>query len=384
MMRKPEQKSSSGADPVKKAVEQYDALQLAFEKLQDKHLSREQIRRVSIERSGDIHIETYDADKSRFFIFAGNALREFQPKNDLKVPLANKLFGEEFATHHQVISYRPGRRIVIESVGKESAYIIKGYKKHRSAEAAKRYTIAASICESSGFDVPKLLQYETDQDCLVMSKRQGQTPGITESAAKVWRGIGISLKRFQQSPLTGELPTFSFNNELDVLRERARRFLLCKSTLPSNWSGAFERLTEVTRNLPPAVNGLAHRDLHDGQFIVSGNTTSLLDFDLMCVADVALDAGNLLAHMKLRIAQKKPESGDSAFLLCSDSFLQGLGRQRDPNFKWRLTYYQATTFYRLALLYALRPRWSHLTGALVLEGNRCIDSISGSGGQSCD
>ena len=129
--------------------------------------------------------------------------------------------------------------------------------------------------------------------------------------------------------------------------------------------------------MPPAIHGLAHRDLHDRQFIVSGSKTiSLLDFDLVCVADVALDAANLLAHMKLRTLQRNLADSDTALRDCSESFLQGLARQHETGFELRLLFYQASTYLRLALLYAIRPRWMHLTAPLIVAADNCIDRLN--------
>ena len=352
-------------------------LQIAFAKLQDRRLSLEQVRRVAVERQGAIHIEVHDAGRQRFFVFETNELRELQPADDPKIPLVSELHPDGFAADHVIISYRPGRRIVLGPASGSDGNIIKAYKKRRAVQAAERYAVALSACEQGGFDVPELLQYEPGMDCLVMAKRLGQAPAIAADAATVWMGIGTCLRRFQQSRVTDGLQEFSYRDELDVLDERARRFLLCLPTLPVRWQPGRERLEQAAADLPPAAKGLAHRDLHDGQFIVAGSTVSLLDFDLICIAGVALDAGNLLAHMKLRALQQRQENGGSAVSVCSKAFLDGLGRQDEPGFERQLLFYQATTFYRLALLYALRPRWTHLTDTLIDEGKRCIDAING-------
>ena len=83
----------------------------------------------------------------------------------------------------------------------------------------------------------------------------------------------------------------------------------------------------------------------------------------------------MLAHIELRSLQKKQEIPTAAAFGCSQAFLRGLGRQDEPGFEQRLLFYKATTFYRLALLYALRPRWVHLTESLIDEGKHCMDEI---------
>jgi len=355
---------------------------MALLKLQTLNLNSGQVRRVAVASQGTLHIEINESEKPRFFVYEANELSELQPENDSKIPLAAKLNELDFAADHAIVSYRPGRRIVLGPVHEDRGVIIKAYKKHKAAQAAKNYAITLSSCEHGGFDIPELLQYETQGGYLVMTKRMGQAPVIAADAVATWGAIGSCLQRFQRAQGIDGLQEFSCRDELIVLDERARRFSLCMPGLPENWEPGRKRLENLAINLPPAVIGLTHRDLHDGQFIVAGKTISLLDFDLICRADVALDAGNLLAHMKLRALQVRQGCEATALADCSKAFLSGLGRQDEPGFEDRLYYYQATTFYRLALLYALRPRWSHLTESLITEGNRCIEALNGNRGRS--
>jgi len=355
--------------------DQKNTLATALRELQALKLGKEQVRRVAVASKGTLHLEVHVGNRQRFFIFEENTLSELLAENDKKIPLVAILRESKSITDDTIISYRPGRRLVLRPLGDRQGSILKAYKKHKSLRAAKNYAIAQSACEQGGFDIPELLQYETKSDCLVMAKRAGDTPVISSDAVAVWAGIGSCLQRFQSSRSSSDLEEFSSRDELLVLDERARRFLLCMPALPEAWQAGRDRLETALINLPRAMMGLAHRDLHDGQLIVSGNNISLLDFDLICRADLALDAANLLVHMKLRTLQGRHDGGDSSFTDCSEAFLFGLGRLLETGFEDRLNFYQATTFYRLALLYALRPRWSHLTDPLIAEGNSCIESI---------
>ena len=359
---------------------QQNMLQLALAKLRDQELTEEQVRRVAVERSGVMHIEIHEAGAQRFFAYQANELQELWPQKDSKIPLALKLADDKFAQEHTMISYRPGRRVVLGPAHGAQGHIIKGFRKNRAAHAAELYAIATSLCEQTGFDVPELLQYVKESDCIVMAMRPGSPPEIDEGAVEVWEKLGSCLRQFQHSSrapeLVAGLQNFGCQDELAVLDERARRFLLCLPNLPERWLSGRQQLAHVAIHLPLAVNGLAHRDLHDRQFIVSGNSISLLDFDLVCCADVALDAGNLLVHMKLRAIQGRQVVDSSGLTKCSKAFLSGLGRQHDPGFERRLLFYQASSYFRLALLYALRPRWMHLSEVLTHLGWQCIGAFN--------
>jgi len=351
-------------------------LTAALLKLKALNLSSEQVKRVAVASQGTLYIEIHEDEKQRYFVFEENKLSELLPENDSRIPLASVLRKPGSMTNKAIISYRPGRRIVLGSVNDKHVKISKGYKKLKSPKAAKNYAIAQSACEQGGFDIPELLQYETQSDCLVMARRVGKAPVIASDTIAIWERIGSCLRQFQSSYDARGLDGFSCRDELLVLDERARRFLLCMSSLPGGWQAGRDRLETALINLPAARLGLTHRDLHDGQLIIAGSTVSLLDFDLICHADLALDAGNLLAHMKLRTLQGQQGGDSSALTDCGKAFLFGLGRQHEPGFESRLLFYQASTFYRLALLYALRPRWSHLAEPLIVEGNSCIDTFN--------
>src|SRR5207247_5792891 len=67
------------------------------------------------------------------------------------------------------------------------------------------------------------------------------------------------------------------------------------------WAGRIERLLEACDHLgtatpKPTTCGI-HRDFYADQVIVDGERLFLLDFDLYCEGDPALDIGNFLGHI---------------------------------------------------------------------------------------
>ena len=77
---------------------------------------------------------------------------------------------------------------------------------------------------------------------------------------------------------------------------------------------------------PRSADGI-HRDFYADQVLVDGARLYLLDFDLFCLGDPALDAGNFIAHLTeyaLRVL------GDAGALACherafEDTFCQSHG-----------------------------------------------------------
>ena len=212
-----------------------DTLNSALKKLQNLQLGLEQVRRVAVERKGVVHIEVHEADKQRFFVYETNELHELQAENDPKIPFLEKLRESDFAVTHTIISYRPGRRIVLGPVSAGIGNIIKAYKRHHAVKAAEKYAIALSTCEPGGFDIPELVLTDTDKDYLIIAHRAGQAPDVTARAVSTWAGIGFCLQHFQRSLVTDGLHEFMPAEELAVLDECARRFSLCMPALPRHW-----------------------------------------------------------------------------------------------------------------------------------------------------
>lgn len=119
--------------------------------------------------------------------------------------------------------------------------------------------------------------------------------------------------------------------------------------------------------------GPIHRDFYDKQVLYTKGRTTLLDFDNMSPGDRAQDVGNFLAHLELRRMQQA-ESGP-AIAAAKAAFIDAYG-QCDERFSGRVMWWQAATFLRLACLYALRPRWRHLTPELTDLCRRHLDAAT--------
>lgn len=341
------------------------------------NLSADQLSRVSLDSDGTLQLETDAAHSIKWLSYIAGALRPVAPHDDRKIPCLYKKCNRVAPFPFDVVSYRPGRRVVLKSAVRSDQVISKGYRKGRAANAVRNHERAIKACERGGFGVPSLISYCEELDVLTMARRPGRAPVVNAGNSPMWRAIGSGLRRFQEScDITG-LKTFGPDDELEVLDELARRFRLCELELPPHWEAGREKLGKLAEHLPESEFSAAHRDLHDGQFLAGDEGLNLLDFDLLCLADVALDPGNLVAHIVLRDLQSHGVSAFPDAQVCSHAFLSGLQRQDEAGFAQRCVFYQASTFYRLALVYALRPRWHHLVSALVRLGEHRLHEVTG-------
>lgn len=347
----------------------------ALHQLDQWQLAPQQLTRVSLDSDGTLWLEADAAAPKRWLTYTEGTLRSVSPEQDRKIPSLYEKSVRAAPWSHGVVSYRPGRRIVLAHETGSDDVILKGYRKRRGLIAAGNQQLAHKACSSEGFGVPPIIDYNEELELITMARRPGRSPPVSAGCSAVWRSIGEGVRSFQESCESTGLETFTCLDELEVLDELARRFNLCGLDLPSSWNEGREKLGELAAKLPNAQFSAAHRDLHDGQFLAADNGLSLLDFDLLCLADVALDPGNLLAHLFLRDLQNQRLSAFSNARACGRAFLSGLQRNRETGFELRLIFYQASTLYRLALIYALRPRWHHLVQSLVGLGEERLYQV---------
>jgi Ser/Thr protein kinase RdoA (MazF antagonist) len=127
---------------------------------------------------------------------------------------------------------------------------------------------------------------------------------------------------------------------------------------------------QAVGGLEPALGGLEgescgeallHRDLHDKQVMIDARgRAGLLDFDTVARGEPALDLANMLAHLDLRVMQRRctPQAGAEA----GRAFIEGYAPS--PAVLGRVPEYRAAALLRLACVYSYRPPWRHLVSAL--------------------
>lgn len=317
---------------------------------------RSEVRRAEVGRGGGLVLGVEATGGKRWFYCNGEELRELVPAGDRRVPLAAQV------RYGRLLAYRPGRRIVLANRGPGRLWVEKGYRRGRGAAAAVRHGIASAAGGRGSFRIARMLGSVSSADSLLFEHLAGDRVAVARCSAGVFTAVGVALRRFQGAPSTAGLGAFGLAEELAVLDRWAGAVGWACGAPPDGWAVVRRQLGEIASALPEPVWGLAHRDLHDGQLLLVDGGLALLDFDLLTRADVALDAANLLAHFELRGLQG---AGQAAAVACERALRAGLGRDREPGFGRRLAFYRVSTALRLALVYRLRPRSSHLVPALV-------------------
>lgn len=306
-----------------------------------------------------------------WFEFDGRSLRELRPSEDARVPLACTLVSTKAGA---VLAYRPARRVVVgETDGGRLVRVRKGYRRRRSDAALERHEVAGLAGRRAGWQTPDVLAHDSAAEALELSPVAGSPLQFGPDAGTLVSEIGRGLHRFAATKPEITLATHEVEDELGVLdRWRSIREEVA-GRLPSSARDQLERLRTASHSVPRAPLGLCHRDLHDRQFLVSGTALGLVDFDLLCLADPALDVGNFSAHLHLRALQGVRGASERSSKRLDAIFVGAAIDAAGSALDRRLPFWRSCALLRLAFVYGTRPAWRRLEPALIEESRRCFE-----------
>lgn len=260
-----------------------------------------------------------------------------------------------------LVVHRPERRAVVRGA--------EGYTKvvrpRRAVELADRMRSAAAIPE---VHAPEVLDVDEDSGTIRLSTLPGRTlhdlladaPPDGGHLGTVALAVGHAVRALHDaSPPTG-LPGHDVAAEAasstTLLRLARRHRALPEATL-ARLSGDISRASGSLAAVgAPHRPALIHRDLHDKQLLVETGSdgaieVGILDVDMLALGDPALDLGNVLAHLDLRVQQGWTTR--AAADVVAEGILEGYAP--DERVRAALPGYRALTCARLVALYAFRP-----------------------------
>lgn len=327
------------------------------------------VERVDVGKDGTLELLEAATDGRHWWRFEQAGLREHLPAQDRKLALARQCAALH-ADGYELAAWRPGRRIVLRHDA-APAHLLKGYREVALPAALERARIGSAACERVGVRAPLVEAVLPEWDAYRMSRLPGEPLDLLTAPPDRFFRLGQALREWQEHPAA--LGTHAHEDEVEVVAAWSRRCELARDALPAPWRSTLDGLRALAARLPRAAPVLCHRDLHEGQILVSGADFGLLDFDLLCRADPCLDPANLIAHLALRTLQEQTPALDLEFDRCVQALLEGLDRETEPGFWPRLRFYESASLLRLALVYSLRPRWSHVTPRLAELARRCLE-----------
>jgi aminoglycoside phosphotransferase (APT) family kinase protein len=282
---------------------------------------------------------------------AGGVLLLHMNGRDARLPGLRHVLGRRGA---ELLSHSPGRRAAVRLDGATFAKVVRP-SRAAAATAAARF---ASRLVGRRFAVAEVRWCEPDLGLVATGLVPGRPFGSLLDAPEALPAaleLGAALATLHAAPAPGWLPPHDAAAEARLVRafaERAGRHVPeARAPLLARAAAAAGRL----EHLPAVDPAPLHRDLHDGQVLVDGARVGLIDFDTLAAGDPALDVGNLLAHLDLRALQGSCAPARAGEL--ASALLDGYG---DGGVAARAAAYARAARVRLACVYALRPRWSHL------------------------
>lgn len=142
------------------------------------------------------------------------------------------------------------------------------------------------------------------------------------------------------------------------------------------WRGRLANILNACERLGTLLHAPAstpiHRDFYADNVLVDGDRVYLLDFDLYCLGDPALDAGNFIGHI---FEQRLRSGGHSAWLTAAErAFEDAFVASYDESIRPRVHAYITLTLARHIYISTLFPERRAFTEALI---EACEERLSG-------
>lgn len=265
-----------------------------------------------------------------------------------------------------LVAHRPERRAVVRAA--DGTAFTKVVRPDR-VDAL----VASAGWRPPGVQVPEVLAVDRQAGTVATAAVPGRTLHELGEAAtrQAWREVGRAVAALHTAPPPRHARQHRLGTEADVTRtwlERAvRHGAMTPGRVAAMWSDAGLAVARLASAAPTTLV-TSHRDLHDKQVLLAGDdpagwSASVLDLDLVAVAEPGLDLANLLVHLLLRDRQAALRSGGAAPAragTCAEAFLAGYGPVPDPD---RVADLAVLAAARVAAVYAFRsPRAAPVAG----------------------
>lgn len=190
-----------------------------------------------------------------------------------------------------------------------------------------------------------LLQRKVAGDSLETFMRVPQALAVAHRVAEA----AVKLHRFDLVPDRRH----TMADELSILRDRFDRLLTNMPSLGDRLDAVFQACCRLLSGFEEPSPCCIHRDFYPAQIMLSGPVLHLLDFDLCCSGDPALDIGNFLGHITEQSIREHGHPGAySCFeLMLKERYLELTGVE----LRSRIRAYQTLTVARHLYLCTLKP-----------------------------
>ncbi len=207
----------------------------------------------------------------------------------------------------ELVVHRPERRGVVRTDEGEGLTFTKVVRPRRTAGIVHRMEQAAAV---PGLRAPHVTGADERAGTIRMSTLPGRTlhdlltGGVPEGVA---RSVGEAVRTLHSATEVEGVPGHDLGAEVDIARGLLDLARLHRALDPRLLDALDRDVAQAAARIvaagPVGERALLHRDLHDKQLLVDDGRVGMLDVDTLGLGDPALDLGNLLAHLDLRVEQ---------------------------------------------------------------------------------
>ncbi|HSF96370.1 MAG TPA: aminoglycoside phosphotransferase family protein [Thermohalobaculum sp.] len=265
-------------------------------------------------------------------------------------------------------AHRLGKRAVLQLDlhGSGSGRLFVRLRATSAASANAAYDRHREIAEAlegvAGIEVPRPLHHDDELGASFFAALPGTPPGFVALQGQVsGSAMAASLAAILQHGPETAAP-YTVAEEQSLLHswvDRLHGLLPDHAALAAQ---ALETADEALQRLDPVAPRPCHRDFHEGQVLIDGRQAGVLDFDTYRLADPGIDAGNMIAHLRLRAL-----GGNWGIALAEKTFRMGMLPHAGPQ---RMAAWTRAALVRLGCIYAFTSRGPAAAPALFREAMR--------------
>ncbi len=171
-----------------------------------------------------------------------------------------------------------------------------------------------------------------------------------------------ALAKLHQSPVQIDKERDA-NDRLSGLKQAVSDISEARPELEQAFDGCLRQIKHLSDHLPTHEPVLVHGSLTPKEVLFDGDALTMLDLDTISLSDPALDVGDVLAHIRWSGLQLGwPGDLERSHAM---TFLSAYGEEIPAALMQRIDFYYRSCLLRIACRVALRPKWQHLTDALL-------------------
>ncbi|NIU86034.1 MAG: phosphotransferase [Nitrosopumilaceae archaeon] len=206
----------------------------------------------------------------------------------------------------EVIRYKKERRCLIEYNFQDNTDLCLIGKTKARGTVKSYYKLNYEIYNSGFYDmsddfisIPKPVFYTRNLNMWFQEKVDGDNYSellLNTKGIEYAKLIARSAHKIHNCNIDSG-KTHTIDNEIEILEDRLSKVSVSKPTLSGRINNILLAAKDLASSITDPVICSIHRDFYHDQLIINSNRIYILDFDLYCKGDPAVDIGNFLAHL---------------------------------------------------------------------------------------